>query len=270
MTSIILAYRRDPAAANGARWLLNLYNFKKNEEPTLGVESFRSGQVFLEYIDRDPVYFEDDHSKLFDSIVFVSKHSGKSDEPRLTVHVPGNLSGEAVLGGRPYELGLADPSRVKAALQALAEAARTMGLEDWHVSMEGTHHGPTSLRSPVTFVEIGSSESEWSNPMAGKALAVGAWAAALGRGKGRVGVGFGGDHYCTRLTKVALSCKIAVGHVIPRYQFSKVRFETIALAFERTNGDPPLGIVDWKGLKGKERRILLGFLKELNVEILKV
>lgn len=270
MASIILAYRGDPAAVNGARWLLHLYNFRRNEEPILGVEGFRSGQVLLEYIDREPVYFEDDRSEHFDSIIFLSRHSGKNSEPRLTVHVSGNLSEEAILGGRPCELGLADPSKVKAALQALAETARTTGLRSWRVSMEGTHHGPTSLGSPVTFVEIGSSEDEWVNPKAGRALAAGAWAAALGNGEGRIGVGFGGDHYCTRLTKAVLSCKIAIGHVVPKYQFPKIRFESIALTFKRTNGNHPIGVIDWKGLKGKDRRILLGFLEKLNVEILKV
>ncbi|MBS7644468.1 MAG: D-aminoacyl-tRNA deacylase [Candidatus Bathyarchaeia archaeon] len=270
MPSIILAYRGDPAAANGARWLRRLYDFKRFERPVLGVEGFRSGQVLLEYIGVEPIYFDDERSRLFDSIIFLSRHSGRSREPRLTVHVPGNPGEQALMGGKPYELGLADPGRVKRALQALAEEAERLGLRDWHVSMEATHHGPTSLKSPVTFVEIGSSEDEWVDLKAGMALARAAWAAAQGRGEGRVGVGFGGDHYCTRLTEAVLSCGIALGHVLPRYQLKNIRFEIVESAFERTGRGCSLGVIDWKGLKGRDKRLLLQLLGELKVEILKV
>ncbi|MGC8850195.1 MAG: D-aminoacyl-tRNA deacylase [Candidatus Bathyarchaeia archaeon] len=270
MPSMILAYRDDPAAANGARWLQRLYDFERCETPFLGVEGFRSGQILLEYIEVEPIYFEDHRSKLFDSIIFLSKHSGRSCEPRLTVHVPGNTGGEALMGGEPYKLGLADPRRVKSALRTLAEESEKLGLKGWRVSMEGTHHGPTSLDSPVTFVEIGSSEDEWIDPRAGIALARAAWAAAKGDGEGRIGVGFGGDHYCTRLTEAVLSCGIALGHVIPRYQLPNIRSEVVASAFERTGVGCSLGVMDWKGLKGRDKRLLMQLLEDLKVEILKV
>lgn len=35
-------------------------------------------------------------------------------------------------------------------------------LSDFEVVYEVTHHGPTNLRKPLTFVEIGSSETEWT------------------------------------------------------------------------------------------------------------
>ncbi|MEM2123521.1 MAG: D-aminoacyl-tRNA deacylase [Candidatus Bathyarchaeia archaeon] len=267
---MILAYKDDPAAVNGAGWLIRLYDFERWEKPILGVESFRSGQIFLEYIDLEPVYFEDNQSIFFDSIIFLSKHSGRSSEPRLTVHVPGNLGEQALMGGKPYELGLADPSKVKMTLQALVDASKKLGLEGWHISMEATHHGPTSLGSPVTFLEIGSSENEWTNPKAGEALAMAAWAAAQGGGEGTIGVGFGGDHYCARLTKAVLSCRIALGHIVPKYQFPKITLEAVASAFKRTKGDYSLGVIDWKGLKGRDKRLLIQLLQELEIEILKI
>ncbi|NIM45652.1 MAG: hypothetical protein GTO54_08535, partial [Nitrososphaeria archaeon] len=71
----------------------------------------------------------------FDVVVILSRHSGKGGERRLTVHVPGNPDVEARFGGEPFGLGLAAPSRVKAALQALIESVEHLELDGWHVSM---------------------------------------------------------------------------------------------------------------------------------------
>jgi D-aminoacyl-tRNA deacylase len=38
------------------------------------------------------------------------------------------------------------------------------------VAYEVTHHGPTELGIPSCFVEIGSMETEWRDPAAGKRL----------------------------------------------------------------------------------------------------
>ena len=215
------------------------------------------------------LYIKDPNLREFDVIIFLSRHSGKSGGSRLTVHVPGNPGSEAVYGGNLYELGFAAPPKVTAALRALDAAKKEFALTDWCVSLEGTHHGPTSLAAPVLFVEIGSSENEWVISNAGKAIARGAWAAATGEAEGKNAVGFGGDHYCKRLTECVLSNDLLIGHVFPRYYFASLKEEVIASAFQRTIGGCNLAVIDWKGLKGRDRSWLIEILNKLNSDIIK-
>src|SRR5208337_602698 len=43
--------------------------------------------------------------------------------------------------------------------------------EGYRVSYEVTHHGPTSLSIPLFFDETASTEKEWGDPVAGRAVA---------------------------------------------------------------------------------------------------
>ena len=269
MSSLILVYTGDPAAVNGANMLLNLYRFTECAGPLYGGKAFQSQQVYLEFIHQDSLYIKDPTLREFDVIIFLSRHSGKSGGSRLTVHVPGNPGSEALYGGNLYELGLAAPHKVKAALHALDAAKKEFALNGWCVSLEGTHHGPTSLAVPVIFVEIGSSENECVISNAGKAIARGAWAAAIGETESKNAVGFGGDHYCKRLTEYVLSNNLAIGHVFPRYYFASLKEEIIASAFQRTIGECNLAVIDWKGLKGRDRSWLIEVLNQLDIDIIK-
>jgi len=56
---------------------------------------------------------------------------------------------------------------MQATLRALARHCP----EGYQVSYEVTHHGPTTLVHPSFFVEIGSTEKEWGDPVAGRAVA---------------------------------------------------------------------------------------------------
>ena len=34
---------------------------------------------------------------------------------------------------------------------------------DYEITIEATHHGPTSLKKPLLFIEIGSTEKQWAD-----------------------------------------------------------------------------------------------------------
>ena len=97
-----------------------------------------------------------------DEVIVASKHVSETGNPSLTAHVPGD--------SEKRELGIAAPSTLGAALAELFAARDEFGLS-YDVSFEATHHGPTGLDVPVTFVEIGSATSEWRDPKAGEAVA---------------------------------------------------------------------------------------------------
>ncbi len=158
---------------------------------------------------------------------------------------------------------------LRLALVGMDRAARNLGLGNYSVSMEATHHGPTELRVPSIFVEIGSTEQEWVNPTAGEAAAQAISLAVTGVENGVPAVGFGGGHYSMKHTKTTLEGRYCVGHILPRYFFDDYDTETVRLAFQRTLGDCRVAVVDWKGLRGGERSRLLEDLNKLEITVIR-
>jgi D-aminoacyl-tRNA deacylase len=74
-----------------------------------------------------------------------------------------------------------------------------------------THHGPTGLHIPSFFVEIGSTDKEWTDPRAGEAAAVAILDAVPINAVPLIG--FGGTHYAVRQTEIALTSRGAFGHI---------------------------------------------------------
>ncbi len=144
-----------------------------------------------------------------DLIIFLSRHTSQHPVPVLTVHVTGNY-GDAALGGEARTLSRAAPAWMHAALCALVPRAP----EGFRVSYEVTHHGPTGLMTPSFFIEIGSTETEWTDPACGAAVAD-ALVHVLTAGPGDVTslIGFGGNHYAARETDIALAGRAAWGHI---------------------------------------------------------
>lgn len=141
-----------------------------------------------------------------DLVIFLSRHSSVNPVPVLTVHVTGNY-GEAELGGAPRTLPPAAPGIMQAILRALARHCP----EGYRVSYEVTHHGPTDLSRPSFFVEIGSTEKEWNDPAAGRAVAMSVLFCVPQDPVPLIGIG--GTHYAPRETEIALSSRGAFGHI---------------------------------------------------------
>jgi D-aminoacyl-tRNA deacylase len=141
-----------------------------------------------------------------DLLIFISRHSSTNPVPVLTVHITGNL-GEAELGGTARALAPAGTAMMQATLRALAHNCPP----GFRVSYEVTHHGPTGLDLPSFFVEIGSTEKEWTDPAAGLAVAQSVLSAVPQEPVPLIG--FGGNHYAARETEIALTSRGAFGHI---------------------------------------------------------
>ena len=144
----------------------------------------------------------------FDSelLIFLSRHYSANPLPVLTVHVTGNF-GNAELGGSARTLAPAAPAMMQATLRALSKHCP----EGYRVSYEVTHHGPTGLCTPSFFVEIGSTEKEWTDAAAGRAVAESILSAMPANPVPLIG--FGGTHYAARETEIALTSRGAFGHI---------------------------------------------------------
>jgi len=248
---LILVPRADPAAQNIGSQLLRLYDFKPIEgSPGLRVWKGVGLATVEDALKLSSLPFP------AEEVLVASRHVSESGEPCLTAHVPGEPLN--------LKLGLASPCSVKLALRELAQAREELGLA-YKVSMEATHHGPTELSVPVTFVEIGSQPSHWRDEKAGEAVARALMRAATSSATGPRAVGFGGPHYAPRHTTVSLSSEVCIGHVIPKYV--EIREEVVRLAVERTAGGVDLFVLDWKGLTRAQRELLQGLGDELGIKV---
>ena len=266
MTVLIIASKRDPAAQNIAQQLTHLKNFQQTDTKDL----FRAGEVFLKHVETDGIYTDKlDVDFLPEAVIFASRHRSESNEPALTTHWTGNTTGRADFGGKPKSLSPTDPRRLRTALLTLDAARETMKL-NYAVTLEATHHGPTELGIPTLFIEIGSTEKEWSDPQAGAAASEAIWKAATDPANGKSAVGFGGGHYCNKQCIALRQDGYSLSHIFSKYFFEDYDRELVRMAFDQTLGGCRTAIIDWKGIRGSQRTALLDDLKQMNVEIVRM
>ena len=270
MTVLIVASMTDPAAMNIAKILVKNFGFR---EQTIGGErvAYKRDNILLAHIETDILGLcELDVGSGIESAICISRHSSESGKPTLTTHVPGNPGPAAELGGTPRTMAWADPYRLKSALIELSESSSRLGLEEYSVSLEATHHGPTELRIPVLFVEIGSTREQWLSPRAGEAAAAAAFKAAMEPRESRSAVGFGGGHYSPKHTTAVINRDFAIGHILPEYFFEYYDPQIVEQAFRKTTGGCETAVIDWKGLKSNGRKRLISKLEEMGVEKVRV
>jgi len=191
-----------------------------------------------------------------DLLIFLSRHSSVHPVPVLTVHVTGNFR-TADVGGTPRTLAPAATGMMQATLRMLSRHCP----EGYHVSYEVTHHGPTGLSLPSFFVEIGSTEREWTDRVAGKAVAESVLSAFP---KNTVPlVGFGGTHYAARETEIALTSRGAFGHIAHTREIATLDEEMVRSMIEKSGA--VAAYIDRKALDREDLSSLTSLLKRLPI-----
>jgi len=156
----------------------------------------------------------------FEAIVFLSKHRAVSGRPALTVHPVGNVD-EAKYGGQPGRLSPCAPALQSELLRALDARARHHAYAG-EVTFEVTHHGPL-LSTPACFLELGSSEAQWGDPL-GARLVAASFLDVVSRALPQrpIAIGLGGGHYGPRFTEAVLTRGIHFGHMIPTHAAERI------------------------------------------------
>ncbi len=266
---LLVASKKDEASLNIAKQLIKNHGFLKGSKRFLGnpvyLKEMSNGETSeLIFIDQEPVNSQNlPFPESLRLLIFLSRHKSESGRPTLSVHTPGNL-GEARLGGIPKKVSISPASAMKAALLAMKEAQEEMALK-YEVSYECTHHGP-SLNIPTMFVELGSSPIQWRDLDAAEAVARGALAAASIEKEYPAVLGIGGPHYNAKFTRKALTTEIAFGHIIPKYAIERLDEEMLRQCVERTVEPVRKAILDWKGIRGADKKDLLDRLLKLGLE----
>lgn len=267
---IIAASSKDTAGVNIARQILRHYPFSKTssefqENPVYHAE-INAQQVSFVILKEETINAQTlpDNFSGLSLIVFVSRHSSASGTPTLSVHTPGNFA-TAELGGLPRTVSTAPATAMQTALKALKHYQEEMSL-DYAVSYECTHHGP-SLNVPTMFVELGSSEQQWSDAKAAEAVAHAAMTVIsnFSVSTGTAVLGIGGTHYNQRFTQMSLDGEAVFSHMIPKYAVQHVSAELLAHCVERTLEKVDRAILDWKGIKSADKPELLAALQHVGL-----
>jgi D-aminoacyl-tRNA deacylase len=229
---------------------------------------FSDDVIYLEYLDD---YFKD-----HDLVAILSRHSSASHIPSLTIHYTGNPRREASFGGDPMSLSFTKPSISTAFLRNIFRAAQENNLSSYSISYEATHHGPTRNRVPIVFLEIGSSEIEWRNP-----LLHDLWSHAVIKtlsgeevSCSKIVLGFGGPHYSDRFTRLAIEKRYCFTHIIPRYVLKELDNNDLSYVFDeayrKTLEKIDSVVVERKSLTSEQYHLLEEKAREKDLEMIRL
>ena len=256
---LLIAFENDPAGHNMAKYLSQ--KMEKNGDV------YHSKNFDLIEID-SPAISADwlDEKYDYDGFVFLSKHAAESGTLALTCHSTGNFN-EAKFGGNPKELAIPYPNLQKKYLQALWDNRESFS--DFEITIEATHHGPTHLKKPSIFVEVGTTEQQWNDESLCSSVAqivfetlekpIDSYPFAIC---------FGGTHYSEKFTKELLFGKYALGTVMPKHALEFLNPVIFEHLITQNNG-AEAALLDWKSL-GKYKQTLIDLLSTTKLEVIKI
>lgn len=219
---------------------------------------------------RDMIFCDhlEDHFEA-DVFIFCSRHRAESGKPSLLVHSTGNLGTEALFGGNPQEISISTPALVSTALKQLDREKQERNLEEFDVSLEVTHHGPTSMNTPLLFIELGSNEEYWVHKEGARAVAAAIMESVKEPFSEESVIGFGGTHYASKFNKLVLEKGYHIGHIAPKYAVDTLTLDVVKQMISRTTGKVSTAIIDWKGLNAENKAHIFPILEEAGLEIVR-
>lgn len=264
MHLVILFSSKNIASKNIAEHLIGL-GFEEKGEGEWRYKTIRLVDTKVDSILDVPTDFEEDY------MIVLSTHKSEMSLPTLTVHITGNW-GSADFGGEPRTLNMAYAGKMLQILKLLKKYGAELEKKGWHICYEVDHHGPT-CKKPIMFVEIGSTEKEWKNEEAGRAVAEAVFDAINKEDKdekqGFCYFGVGGGHYAPKFTKLALEKNMAFGHILPKYQAGSLAEDTFKQAVEKNVEKLKAIVIDWKGLNKEQRNDVLALAEKFGVLVIR-
>lgn len=256
---LLVAYQDDPAGLNMAKFL--------SKEMIQDNDIFR-GKYYDLVIIPTPAISADwlDEKYDYDGFVFLSKHAAESGVLALTCHSTGNFS-KAEFGGYDNKVAIPHPHLQKSYLQTLKKN-QSQFLE-FQITIEATHHGPTALKKPSIFIEIGTTEKQWNDVSLCNSVASLVHQVMMEPlNENLVAICFGGTHYPSKFTNELLDGKYALGTVIPKHALDNLDEELFSHIITQ-NSMAKFALLDWRGL-GSNKQKILGFLDSTDLEVIKL
>ena len=256
---LLVAFKNDPAGHNMAKFISQ--NMAKDGD------IYRGNNFDLIEIDSPSISADWLNEKYdYDGFIFLSKHAAESGTLALTCHSTGNFN-EAKFGGNQKELAIPYPDFQKKYMQKLWDNHESY--LDFEITIEATHHGPTHLKKPSIFVEIGTTESQWNDETLCSSVAK-LVVETLEKPSDLYpfAICFGGTHYSKKFTKELLFGKYALGTVMPKHALEFLNSDLFDHLLIQNYG-AKTALLDWKSL-GKYKQTLIDLLSTTNLEIIKL
>lgn len=256
---LLVAYNKDPAGNNMANFISQ--DMKKDGE------IFR-GKKFDLVIIPTPTISADwlEEKYAYDGYVFLSKHAAESKALALTTHSTGNFS-DASFGGNKRQVAIPHPFIQKSYIQSLWDKKDTFS--DFQITIEATHHGPTALDKPALFIEIGTTEKQWTDTKLCDSVAQIAVDVMNNKHNASpVALCFGGTHYPDKFTEELISGEHALGTVVPKHALEFLDEDLFSHILKR-NQMAKVALLDWGGL-GKDKQKVLQLIEATDLEVIKL
>ncbi len=263
---------KDPAGRGVAEYIVESLGLDKTSDCSGATRCFIGENFVLAGFTEDTIHFEFLDDRLpnrVDKYIVLSRHSSAKKVKSYTVHHTGNFGPEALYGGEPRRLSVASPPVSHKLLLLLRVKAEEHGrFEDYEVSYEATHHGPTSPSKPLNFIEIGSTIDEWKDPVNHRVLgeAIIEYLSDPSH-QCRVVAGIGGGHYPRKHTKKAFNDNYCYGHIMAKYALPYLSHEILDQMINRSVPSPDVIVVEKKGTRREHRSLIEEYADEKGLMI---
>lgn len=204
----------------------------------------------------------------YDGYVFLSKHAAVSGDLALTCHSTGNFSA-AEFGGSPRRVAVPMPHLQKTYLQRLKR--HQSEFPEFDVTIEATHHGPTDLDKPSIFIEIGTTEKQWTDIHLCQSISdiVHDALSSPIPDESPVAICFGGSHYPAKFNEELLSGRHALGTVIPKHAIDHLDSDLFSHIMAQ-NALATVALLDWKGMNSAHKHKVLNLLDGTELQVIKL
>lgn len=283
----LVASKQDPASTVMAEYLINQVGFSKNSKNHAVNRSTlnRDEDNFSEYHYGNNITLHVSHSSSLlyldkldekypdsEAFIFLSRHSSESGIPTLTCHFTGNFSASNPYGGNLRELGICFPSLQKEYIKEI-NMVRSQ-VPDYEITIEATHHGPTSLKKPSLFIEIGSTPKQWVDKHAATIVCDSLISLITSKKNTNthcksVGIALGGTHYPIKFNQLLLESDFGLAAIAAKHNLTAIDEFMMQQMISKSVEKVTHAIVDRKGL-GKEKHRILQLVDEKDLELLEV
>ncbi|MBD3192647.1 MAG: hypothetical protein GF308_18545 [Candidatus Heimdallarchaeota archaeon] len=266
---VIITTKQNICGINIRKKLLENWEFTPTDQLFDGTPIYQYQNIRLMYSEKDIIYADHCDDLETDLFIMGSRHKSKANRKSLLTHVPGNLSKDNSYGGNPLELAYASTRAIRTAYQTLKRYQQQFNLREFDVTMEATHHGPSNLKSPVIFVEVGSTEKEYNNDDALLAVAKTIIKICLEKEDKKIipSIGFGGGHYATRFNEIMDLSPVAMGHLLPKYQRKNLTQTMVEQMIDKTIENVEWAIIDKSSLNNDQISIIEDGCSTRGVEV---
>jgi len=268
---VIITTEHNICGRNIRQSLLDNWDFQETEEKFDKTAIFEFKNIRLVQSAKDVIFSDHCDSLDADLLLFGSRHKSQANKPSLLTHATGNLSEDNSHGGKPLELSYASAQAIREAYLGLKEQRDFFSLTDFDVTVEATHHGPTSMKTPLLYIEVGSTEIEYRNEKAVLAVANTIMNICTQNKTKKItpSICFGGGHYATRFNELMELTPVAVSHILPKYHREHLTSNIVEQMIDKTIENIQWAIIDRSSLNATHIQIIKDVCSTKGIEVVK-